>query len=32
VDIELHNSKADITNGVDPLIVKALEVIAPKVA
>lgn len=32
VDIELHNSKADIANGSDPLIIKALEVIAPKVA
>lgn len=31
-DIELHNTKADIANGVDPLIIKALEVVAPKVA
>ena len=30
VDIELHNSKADITNGVDPLITRALEVLASK--
>lgn len=31
-DIELHNTKADLANGVDPLIVKALDVVAPKVA
>ena len=31
-DVELHNTKADIANGVDPLIIKALDVVAPKVA
>ncbi|MFZ1103253.1 MAG: S41 family peptidase [Hyphomicrobiaceae bacterium] len=29
-DIELLNKKADIDSGVDPLIVKALEVLGPK--
>jgi C-terminal processing protease CtpA/Prc len=31
VDIELFNKKADIENGIDPLIARALEVIAPEV-
>jgi hypothetical protein len=31
VDIELFNSKADIENGSDPLIVRALEVLEAKV-
>lgn len=31
-DIELFNSKADIENGVDPLIVRALEVLKAKSA
>ena len=30
VDIELRNKKADIDNGVDPLIVRALEVLRSK--
>jgi len=29
VDIELLNTKADIEDGVDPLIVRALEVLKP---
>jgi carboxyl-terminal processing protease len=32
VDIELLNQKADIENGIDPLIVRALDVIAHEVA
>jgi hypothetical protein len=32
VDIELFNQKADIENGIDPLIVRALDVIALEVA
>jgi hypothetical protein len=27
VDIELLNSRVDIENGIDPLIIKALEVL-----
>ena len=30
VDIELFNKKADIEDGVDPLITRALEVLKPK--
>jgi hypothetical protein len=30
VDIELLNTKADIENGADPLIVRALEVLQSK--
>jgi hypothetical protein len=32
VDIELFNAKADIANGVDPLIVRALEVLTSRTA
>ncbi len=32
VDIELFNTKADIANGVDPLIVRALDVLALEAA
>jgi hypothetical protein len=31
VDIEVFNKKADIENGIDPLITRALEVIALEV-
>jgi hypothetical protein len=30
VDIELHNKKANIENGIDPLITRALEVLKSK--
>jgi hypothetical protein len=31
VDIEILNRKADIENGIDPLITRALEVLKSKV-
>jgi hypothetical protein len=30
VDIELHNTRADIANDADPLILRALEVLRSK--